>query len=320
MLVVYADDYYLHVPKFEYYDGRKTPHAEQPDRISEILKACTNLGLPIKEINRPIPRSALVSLHDTPYLEYVRNKCLEIRNEDQLMPAVFIKDTYTPLTRHTYEAALKSANLAYQGARLIAKGSERQIYTLCRPPGHHAENDAMSGYCYLNNAAIAAQELSKSGRVAIIDIDYHHGNGTQKLFYDRSDIYYTSLHAAPENAYPYSTGFKEETGSGSGAGYNKNIPLDPSISTEQYLAALRTAVSDLEKFKPDYVVLSLGFDTYANDPIGGLGIEEASFAEIGKLIGSIDLPLLIVQEGGYDVSKLSALAESFLRGFLAKLK
>lgn len=314
MVVLYADDYHLHVPKFEYYDGRKTTHAEQPDRIAEILKGCKILGLKIEEINKPISKRFIEKTHSVHYIQYIKNKCLEIRNEDQLMPSAFIKDTYTPLTRHTYEAALKSANLAHHGAKLLKNGSEQVVYALCRPPGHHAENNAMAGYCYINNAAIAAQELSQSGRVAIIDIDYHHGNGTQQLFYERDDVFYVSLHASPESAFPHSTGFKDEIGIGKGEGFNKNVPLSPEISTENYLTALRSAIESVNEFAPDYVVLSLGFDTYANDPIGGLGIELESFVDVGAVIKNLPRPLLIVQEGGYQVSKLSELATNFLTG------
>jgi acetoin utilization deacetylase AcuC-like enzyme len=175
----------------------------------------------------------------------------------------------------------------------------------------------MAGYCYINNAAVAANELSKYGKVAILDIDYHHGNGTQKIFYERSDVLYVSIHAAPEDAFPYSSGFKNEFGRGDGLGTNVNFPLPPETTAQKYLESLGKAFEIINKFSPDYVVVSLGFDTYENDPIGGLGIDEESFRTIGAQIKSnLAYPTLLVQEGGYAVDRLGALSEQFLNGFI----
>jgi acetoin utilization deacetylase AcuC-like enzyme len=316
MLVLYADDYLLHVPKYEYYDGKKTPHAEQPDRIARILSACKAMQLPVREISTNAPIQAVKNLHDVHYINYLRDKCASIRNEGQIMPSSYIRDTYTPLTRHTYEAALKSAELAILAARSVHQGEESTVYALCRPPGHHAEPDAMMGYCYFNNASLAADELSQHGKVAILDVDYHHGNGTQSIFYDRSDVLYVSLHADPASAFPYNTGFVDEKGTGKGQGYNVNIPLPQDTNPEGYIKNLKKASTIINKFQPDYLVLSLGFDGYESDPIGGLGLRLQDFTAIGSAIAKdLDYPTVIVQEGGYNVSKLESLATHFLEGY-----
>ena len=316
MLVIYANDYHLHVPKYEIYDGKKTPHAEQPDRIARIIESARTLDLDVREFNDPVPFEIVSKLHEKSYIEYLRNKCSEIRSEEQLMPSVFIKDTYTPLMRHTYEASLKSANLAVQGSKELKTGKQKVIYALCRPPGHHAEKDAMSGYCYFNNAALAANELSMGEKkVAILDIDYHHGNGTQKLFYDRNDVFYVSIHAEPEHAFPYSSGFADEKGFNKGKGFNLNLPMPPETTPALYISNLEKALDSIKSFNPDYLVVSLGYDTYEDDPIGGLGIDEDSYKEISRVISGRGYPTLLIQEGGYNIEKLGVLSKNFMQSF-----
>jgi len=205
--------------------------------------------------------------------------------------------------------------LALIGADYIAKDGSDQLYALCRPPGHHAEHSSMQGYCYFNNAALAATALAEHGRVAILDIDYHHGNGTQGFFYDRSDVLYVSLHADPTEAYPYKSGFADETGEGEGEGFTRNFPLPKNTTPELYLTTLQQACATINEYAPDYLIISLGFDTYKGDPIAGLGIDEDDYVHIGEMLrNNLDYPMLIIQEGGYTVDKLAILAERFLSG------
>jgi ribosomal protein S18 acetylase RimI-like enzyme len=187
-------------------------------------------------------------------------------------------------------------------------------YSLVRPPGHHAERKAFGGFCYFNNAAIAAHYLSQYGRVAVLDIDYHHGNGTQDIFYERSDVLTVSIHGHPSFAYPYFSGFKEETGIGPGAGYNLNMPLPETITPEDYRAALKTALNRVARFDPTYLVLSVGFDTARGDPTGTWTNRADDFQQIGHMLGATGIPMLIVQEGGYRVRTLGVNARRFFMG------
>jgi acetoin utilization deacetylase AcuC-like enzyme len=173
----------------------------------------------------------------------------------------------------------------------------------------------MGGYCYFNNAAIAAAELANDERVAILDIDFHHGNGTQEIFYDRSDVLYVSLHADPDKYFPYIRGREDETGRGAGEGYNLNLPLAKDTDINTYLQKLAVGLDRTADFDPDYLVLSLGFDTYKNDPIAGFNIDINDYSAIGKAIRSAELPTVIIQEGGYCVPDLGKIALSFLSGF-----
>lgn len=317
MIVLFANDHQQHDPAFELYDGRQEPYAEKAERITKLLSACKQLGLPLHELTNTPDAAVVKAMHDSVYVNYIRSKSGGIAEHDQLIPSVFIKDTYTPLTRHTYKAALTSAGIAMSGAEKLQRGEHNTVYALCRPPGHHAEHNAMSGYCYFNNAALAAQELSKHGKVAILDVDYHHGNGTQHLFYDRSDVMYVSLHADPSIAFPYSSGFAEETGTGDGKGFTRNFPLSPDTTPEQYTQTLDLAIEVVREFEPAYVVLSLGFDTYKHDPIGNLNLNEETYNAIGELLAdNLPRPTLIVQEGGYNINKLGELAKHFFTGYI----
>lgn len=316
MRVIYAKNYAEHNPQFEYYDGVQTPYAEQPTRITQLLEGCRRLGLTPEEINDTASSEAAIeNLHGKLYINYLKNRSAAIPEGEELIPSVFIADTYSPLTRHTYDVAAGSAQLALIGADYIAKDGSDQLYALCRPPGHHAEHSSMQGYCYFNNAALAATALAKRGRVAILDIDYHHGNGTQSFFYDRSDVLYVSLHADPEYTYPYKSGFANEIGEGAGEGHTRNFPLPKDTTPELYLRTLQKACDTVTAYAPDYLIVSLGFDTYKNDPIAGLGLDESDYQQVGRTIrDSLNYPTLLIQEGGYNVEKLSHLVENFLTG------
>jgi acetoin utilization deacetylase AcuC-like enzyme len=226
-------------------------------------------------------------------------------------------DTACPIGEGTWEAACLSADTALQAAAFLAEG-EREAYALCRPPGHHAYADMAGGFCYLNNCAIAGQYLrQRMGNVAILDVDLHHGNGTQGIFYDRDDVLTVSLHADPVRFYPFFWGHADERGSGRGLGCNLNLPLPRGTRGDTYAKALQKALQRISAFGPAALVVALGLDAHEEDPLAGLALETADFAAIAKTIGGLGLPTLLVQEGGYLTPALGENLKSFLAGFEA---
>lgn len=310
--VIYSKRHAKHNPPYEIYDGIKESYAEKPERLFSIVKILKENG--IKIINpHHFSISYIQKIHQKEYIAFLRKKSNQLKQSEILYPSYFIMDTYTPITYKTYEAAKIAVNVALTGAKYILNG-EKIVYSLCRPPGHHAEYKAMGGYCYFNNAAIAADYLSKHGKVAILDIDFHHGNGTQNIFYSRSDVFYLSIHADPRVKFPYSSGFKNEQGVGKGFGFNKNYPLPLGTNNNQYLKILKKALIDIKNFKPNYLLISAGFDTYEKDPIGGFKLTIPFYNTIGREIKKLNLPILIIQEGGYNTQDLGKIALSFLKG------
>lgn len=227
-------------------------------------------------------------------------------------------ETTTPITHGTYDAARSSVDVALTAAELVATGGEQAAYGLCRPPGHHAARSAYGGYCFFNNAAVAAQHLaiSTGGKVSVLDVDYHHGNGTQQIFYDRGDVQFVSLHADPGRAYPYLTGHRDETGVGDGSGTTTNLPLWEEVVDEDYLEVLADACRDVDAFGPDFVVVSLGLDTYWDDPICDFNLTADGFEACGKTIGELGRPTVVLQEGGYATDDLGVNAHSWLTGLV----
>jgi acetoin utilization deacetylase AcuC-like enzyme len=218
----------------------------------------------------------------------------------------------SPILEGTWEAALAAAQCALTAAARV-KASEPACYALCRPPGHHAAADLYGGFCYLNNAAIAARWLGEP--TAILDIDYHHGNGTQMIFYDDPAVLFCSLHAHPDDDYPYFWGDPAERGHDAGLGFNRNWTLPQGCSDEQYLASLDEALLAIATFAPRYLVVSAGWDTAAGDPVGGFNLTYAGLAAVGQRIRDLGKPTVIVQEGGYLLERLGENALSFLRAF-----
>jgi acetoin utilization deacetylase AcuC-like enzyme len=221
----------------------------------------------------------------------------------------------TPLTQGTYEAARSAVDVALTAADHVIEG-ERVAYGLCRPPGHHAARALYGGYCFFNNAAVVAEHLTAStgGRVSVLDVDYHHGNGTQQIFYDRADVQFVSLHGDPQRAYPYLTGFKDEVGSGVGRGTTSNFPLPERTGDEHYLEVLAAACGEIAAFEPDFVVVSLGLDTFVDDPIGDFALSADGFEAAGALVCSLGLRTVVLQEGGYAVDELGENARRWLHG------
>ena len=219
----------------------------------------------------------------------------------------------SPILEGTWEAAYWSAQCALAAASRVRAG-DRAAYALCRPPGHHAAADLYGGFCYLNNAAIAARSLGK--QVAILDIDYHHGNGTQLIFYNDPDVLFCSLHADPDDDYPYYWGGADEQGSGAGTGLNRNWPLPQNTGDADYLAALDEAIAVVASFAPRYLIVSAGFDTIAGDPVGGFRLSTPGLRDVGQRIAMLGVPVVIVQEGGYLLERLAESAVAFLSPFV----
>lgn len=224
-------------------------------------------------------------------------------------------ETTTPLNEGTYDAARSAVDAALAATRSVLDGAPL-AYALCRPPGHHATTSLYGGYCFFNNAAIAAQHVAATtgSRVAVLDVDYHHGNGTQQIFYERDDVAFVSLHGDPERAYPYHTGFADETGAGRGRGSTTNVPLGVGVDDDGYLRALAPALEAVATATPDVLVVSLGLDTYGGDPICDLSLTTEGFARCGAAVAELGVPMVVVQEGGYADAALGANVVSWLRG------
>jgi acetoin utilization deacetylase AcuC-like enzyme len=229
-------------------------------------------------------------------------------------------DTSCPISAETFESACWSAWSAVAAADAVLAG-ERAVYALCRPPGHHAFADVAGGFCFFNNSAIAAQRLrSRAARVAILDVDLHHGNGTQGIFYQRPDVLTVSMHADPIRFYPFFWGHADERGEGLGLGYNLNLPLPRKSGDEAFLEALESGLRRIRAFAPEALVVALGLDAFEGDPFGGLSVSTPGFARIGKAIAKLGLPTVVVQEGGYLCDALADNLTSFLTGFGGALR
>ncbi len=228
-------------------------------------------------------------------------------------------ETTTPLTHGTYDAARSSVDVALTAADHVVAG-DRVAYGLCRPPGHHAARAVYGGYCFFNNAAIVAQHLASTtgGKVAVLDVDYHHGNGTQQIFYDRADVQFVSLHGDPQRAYPYLTGHRDERGTGPGDGTTSNFPLPAEVEDDEYLTALTAACGEIDAFGAESIVVSLGLDTYWEDPICDFALTADGFERCGRLVRELGRPTVVLQEGGYATAELGVNALAWLSGVLSE--
>ncbi|MFM8268339.1 MAG: histone deacetylase family protein [Ilumatobacteraceae bacterium] len=224
-------------------------------------------------------------------------------------------ETTTPLTEGTYEAARGAVDTALTAAAVVL-GGERAAYGLCRPPGHHATSSLYGGYCFFNNAAVVAHHIAATTgtKVTVLDVDYHHGNGTQQIFYDRDDVQYVSLHGDPARAYPFNVGFADETGSGRGLGSTVNVPLAARTDDDAYVSALAAVCDSISRFGPSTIVVSLGLDTFITDPIADLAVTTDGMRRCGAVVAELGLPTVVLQEGGYDVAALGANVQAWLVG------
>ncbi len=232
-----------------------------------------------------------------------------------MLAGYYCIDTFTPVNRNAYPAARRGVDCTLTAARELLEG-RRITYALVRPPGHHAERRSFGGFCYFNNNAIAAEYLTAYGRIAILDIDYHHGNGQQDIFYARSDVLTVSIHGDPDFAYPYFTGFADERGEGQGLGYNLNFPLPESQTGDQYQVTLQQAIDVIQQFSPAFLVVALGLDPAKGDPTGTWSLAAKDFEANGRMLGQMRLPTLVVQEGGYRTRTLGRNARCFFQGLM----
>jgi acetoin utilization deacetylase AcuC-like enzyme len=339
MITVYSEKHRLQNGRGEFNDGQIMPCFENPNRVDTILARVKSekLGAIIPPFEFPI--ECLYSIHTKEYLVFLENAWGQweklhgdidafpliwpVRSLRQVCPehidgkiSFYAMDAGTPITAGTWQAATSSAHVALTAQNLITDG-QHSAFALCRPPGHHASKDVYGGYCFLNNAAIAAQGFIDKGaqKVVVLDIDYHHGNGTQDIFYNRDDVMFISIHADPVVEFPYFLGYADEKGESAGYGFNHNFPLPFGSNYLKWLEGLQAALKKVILFEPDAIVISLGVDTFEGDPISEFKLESADYIKIGQHLAQLNIPTLFVMEGGYDVAEIGVNVVNVLSGF-----
>ncbi|MDU8913681.1 histone deacetylase family protein [Aestuariicoccus sp. MJ-SS9] len=337
MKAFFHDRQWVHDPKHFMANGALKPNPEQPERIARLTAGAEAAGCTF-ETPRDAGMGPIAAIHTAEYLTFLENIYTRWRRiegaGEEVIPNIHPAnrtdsypksavgqagyhqaDTACPIAKGTWEAAYWSAQTAVAGAESLLDGT-RAAYSLSRPPGHHAFGDLAGGFCFLNNSAIAAQHLLAAGhRPAILDVDVHHGNGTQGIFYERGDVLTVSLHAHPERFYPFFWGHAQERGAGAGLGANLNIPLARGTGDDDFLVALAVAHQRIRAFGCTALVVALGLDAFIDDPFKGLAITTPGFARIGEAIAGLGLPTLFVQEGGYLCDALGDNLTSVLSGF-----
>jgi acetoin utilization deacetylase AcuC-like enzyme len=342
MKTFYSPAHLEHQPAEEFERGRMLPAVEIPERAEAVRARIEERKLgpilaPAEFGNEPILRvhdPELVGFLGEAFAEWQKAYGLRARSAlPSRWPAAglsarrapdiesrlgtFAFDAGTPIMKGTWNAARVAANVALSAAQAI-RGGERSAFALTRPPGHHAAGDVFGGFCYLNNIAIAAQYLRDAGmRPAILDVDYHHGNGTQTIFYNRDDVLFCSIHADPNYAFPHFLGFADEHGSGAGEDKNLNLPMPAGTDWQRYSAAFATAREKINAFGPDVLLISLGLDTFIDDPIAAFALRSEDYLRLGEAIAGFKLPTVFVFEGGYNVEMLGVNTVNVLEGFLA---
>jgi len=346
VLIFTNPSHVLHAGRHEMFRGRLVPCHEMPARIDHVL---AELGRrPVGEIRTapPIPDFALERVHARRYLDFLRGAWAEWISQDpanaeidalpsawpvrgfrtDIEPGNFAArlglysfDAGTPLTAGTWVAAQEGAACAAAAASALrAPAAPSATMALTRPPGHHAGHDFFGGYCFINNAAVAAQTLLEDGarRVAILDVDYHHGNGTQSLFYERADVLTVSIHGDPRTEYPFYLGHADERGAGAGEGFNLNLPLPAGTDFAGWRAALRAGLERVDAFNPDALVVALGVDTFEGDPISHFALASEDYVQVGRDLAQARLPVTFTLEGGYAVAAMGVNVVNVLEGFL----
>ena len=341
MLTIYSDDHHLHHGRCELMDGQLMPCFEMPSRADHILQRVKTRELGPVQAPRDFGRGPIERIHTAAYLDFFQGawaRWAEHGRDGDLLPytwpartlrpiiptslhgqlGYYSFDGGAPITAGTWQAAYSAAQVALTAQAEIQRGAH-SAFALCRPPGHHAARDLMGGYCYLNNAAIAAQAFLDQGRrtVAILDVDYHHGNGTQSIFYARNDVLFTSIHGHPEAEFPFFLGYEDERGEGPGEGFNFNYPLAAGSAWDRWSAALEQACLEVERYNADVLVISLGVDTFKNDPISQFKLDSPDYVRMGERIARLGKPTLFVMEGGYAVEEIGVNAVNVLEGFLS---
>jgi acetoin utilization deacetylase AcuC-like enzyme len=360
--IFYSEAHRAHNPPFEIFEGGvKMPVFECPERMDRVLTALAKTDWAEVVPPEDFGLDPIRAVHAEDYLQYLENAFTDWKQEGGqsggsefdspvVLPATFPPrrwnskrptslagrsgyytiDLNAPIVAGTYPAALTSANCALTGAKEIREGA-KVAFALCRPPGHHSGRDNCGGYCYLNNAAIAAKWLVEGNalpgnglpsnplpgnRVAILDVDYHGGNGTQDIFYESAEVLTISIHADPNYEYPYYAGYADETGANAGLGYHHNFPLPPHTTDADYLRTLDEALSLVQNFDPAYLVVSAGMDVYQGDPLGKFEVTTDGIRQIGQHIAAMNLRTLVVMEGGYNNEALGENVVGLLSAFM----
>ncbi|MEM6638346.1 MAG: histone deacetylase family protein [Pseudomonadota bacterium] len=342
MQVFFSPDHQLRNPKTEFYGGQLVTPFESPNRVDLILTALQEAG--IGTIQKTDQRSLTVArqVHDGGYLDFLSScwrewqaaghhgelisyvwpgRCMP---SQQIPTAIAGKVGYyslsadTAISDGTWEAACSSQSVALAATDAVVQGAP-VAFGLCRPPGHHAARDQYGGYCFINNAAVSAQHALNEGRkrVAVLDIDFHHGNGTQDIFYERDDVLFVSLHGDPAHAFPHFLGFTDEKGRGAGEGFNRNFPMAPGTDYATWRLALEQALTDIDAFSAELLVVSLGVDAYENDPISFFKLASQDFADCGRLLGEAGVDTVFLMEGGYAIDRIGTNVVNVLTGFEA---
>lgn len=346
MLIVHNPLHHLHHGRQEMYRGRLVPCNEVPDRLEQVRAELLRRGMGPMQLAQHAEDldAALRRIHGRPFLDFLAGAWDEwlaldpAHAELDALPSVwpgrgfrhdvlprnfaarmglYSFDAGTPITAGTWPAARAGAACALVAARAVAAGRYRSAFVLTRPPGHHAGPDFFGGYCFLNNAALAAQALREDGaeRVAVLDIDYHHGNGTQAIFYSRSDVLTVSIHGDPMTEYPFFIGHADECGAGSGDGFNLNLPLPRGTAFAPWRDALQRGIDAVAGFGAQALVVALGVDSFEGDPISGFGLKSADFLIVGQALAALRLPTVFVFEGGYAVAEVGVNVANVLEGF-----
>jgi acetoin utilization deacetylase AcuC-like enzyme len=339
MLTIYSTDHRLH-HGVELKDGVVSASFEHPSRAETVLAQIRTTELGDVVSPDEYDNGCYVGAHSQRYVDFLESTWREwtaTGRTCQALPLVwpvrglpsvdvpqfidgklgfFSMDAGSPINAGTWDAVRSSANSALTGLDVISRRAS-SAFALCRPPGHHAGREYMGGYCYLNNAAIAAQHAVNrgAGRVAIIDIDFHHGNGTQDIFYERDDVLFVSIHGDPTVSFPYFSGHATERGSQAGLGFNVNFPLPQNTDWDRYSWALHHSAAVIARYTPELLVVSLGVDTFEDDPISHFRLRTADFLKIGEAIAKLNIPTLFVMEGGYMVDEIGVNAVNVLLGF-----
>ncbi len=336
MDAVFHDDQRRHAPQAFLVHGVAQPNPETEERVDALLAALGDGGHAV--VSPPDSGEAIVAaVHRPEYVQFLRTahaRWRERNGDGELMPFVHpvdrggrypedvvaqagyhLADMACPIAAETWRSARACADTVAHAADLVLRGAPA-AYALCRPGGHHAFADLAGGFCYLNNAAMAASSMrTVARRLAILDIDVHHGNGTQAVFYRRNDVFTASIHADPGRFYPFFSGYRSERGLDAGRGYNLNLPLPRGTKNADYIEALEWALERVRSFGPEAVVLSLGLDGHADDPLGGFRLTTAGFSRVAARIGGLGLPTVIIQEGGYLHRSLGPTLQAFLDSF-----
>lgn len=344
MITIYSEQHKLRDAASELYGGQLVKPFESPSRAELIVGRVRKTGLGEVRDAKDFGIEPILNTHDAGFVEFLQHvsedwraagfkgeaipTCWPARRMAQKIPdhiegkmGYYAMAAETAISPGTWEAAYASAQVALTAAE-IAMSEQNAAFALCRPPGHHAGFDLYGGYCFLNNAAIAAQFMLDQGvnKVAILDIDFHHGNGTQDIFYQRGDVLFASLHGDPRDAFPHFLGYADETGEGPGAGTTINYPMKPGTGFVEWRANLADAIDRIGNFAPDAMVISLGVDTFENDPISFFKLKSEDYLTTGADIASLKLPTLFVMEGGYDVEEIGVNAVNVLQGFESGLR